>query len=403
MEKPSELPVSYRWRILAATCFAYIVYTIIVFNIPPILGNIIDSLHISHTAAGFLMSIAILPAFLFSLPVGLIVDRYGARMTGTIALAIMILGTSIVALGNNYWILILGRFIIGSAATGLIISMPKLLTSWFAAREMGLAMGVYNTAFPLGNIIAINFAGVMAYNMGWRIPVWLCAFLGIVALLIYVFLIRDRKDQQINIRKSRNLFNPIRQAGWKIWCVAITWGFFGAGVISFFTYAPDYFVSIGKSVELADLIASAPMFGSILLASTVGFLLDRLGRKRLFIVTGIIGISLLLFLIPRVPGNELLVAILLGVFIAIFTPSIFSLPGEILPHNAQGVGFSVIIMCQSLGNVLGPITNGAIRDLTGDYYWSFVSMAIMVLMGIIPMVILLVYRRNQIDPTRAKS
>lgn len=388
MKKSPEPSISYRWKILAATCFSYIVYACIIFNIPPLLSILIDFLNISHTAAGFLMSVAIMPAILFSFPSGFIVDRYGARITGIISLSIMVLGCAIVALGNSYGVLILGRFVIGTAATALLVSMPKLIITWFAGREMGLAMGLYNTAFPIGNIAVLNFAGVMAFNMGWQIPVWLCAFLGVVALLIYMFLIKDRKDEQVSTGVLPNLVTSIGHAGWKIWCIAISWGLFGAGMISFFTYGPDYFISIGKSIELAGFTASSPMFGSIILAPVVGILLDRMGRKWLFSTIGLAGISFLLLLIPLVPGNELVLAILLGIFVAILTPAIFSLPGEFLPRDAQGVGFGIVITCQALGNVLGPIVNGAFRDLTGNYSWSFVSMAVMVFMGIIPMVML---------------
>ena len=161
----------YRWKIIAAAAFCYVIYAIVLQSIPPILGILIDLLHISYAEAGMLMSLALLPAIVLSFPGGLLVDRFGVRITGIVALVIMMLGTVIVAMGNSYWVLSLGRLIMGLGATILVVALPKIITTWFAGREIGLAMGVYHTAFPLGTILALNFAGILAYGLGWRVPI----------------------------------------------------------------------------------------------------------------------------------------------------------------------------------------------------------------------------------------
>ncbi|MCJ7655351.1 MAG: MFS transporter, partial [Dehalococcoidia bacterium] len=88
-----ELTDKYRWKIIAAAAFCYLIYAIVLQNIPPILGILIDTLHISHTEAGMLMSLALFPAIVLSFPGGLLVDRFGVRITGTVSLVIMMLGT----------------------------------------------------------------------------------------------------------------------------------------------------------------------------------------------------------------------------------------------------------------------------------------------------------------------
>ena len=249
-------------------------------------------------------------------------------------------------------------------------------------------MGIYHTTFPLGNILVLNFAGVLAYNMGWQAPIWICAALCVVALLLYIILVRDKKEEQLKTPESSNLFKSVRQAGWQIWCLGLVWGLFGAGTIAFFTYAPDYFVSIGKTVAQAGFISSAPMFASILLAPVVGILIDRLGKKWLFVLIGLIGVALMLFFIPRIPESALILAIGMGVFVSLLTPAVFSIPGEILPAAVQGIAFGVVLTCQGLGNVLGPALTGFLRDTTGDYFWSFIGMVAMLVVAIIPILML---------------
>ena len=185
ISNPGESVDKYRWRVLVATAFTYLIYAVIIFNIPPILGILIDTFSISHTEAGFLMSVAVFPSIILSFPCGLLVDKYGTRITGSISMAVIIIGTVIVALSNSYLVLLVGRLILGIAAVLIVVAMPKLITTWFAGREIGLAMGIYHTTFPLGNILVLNFAGVLAYNMGWQAPIWVCAALSAVVLLLY--------------------------------------------------------------------------------------------------------------------------------------------------------------------------------------------------------------------------
>ncbi len=390
-----ELTDKYRWKIIAAVAFCYLIYAVVVQNIPPILGILIDTLQISHTEAGVLVSLALFPAIVLSFPGGLLADRFGVRKTGIVSLATMILGTVVVAMGNSYWVLSLGRLIIGLGSAVLVVALPKIITTWFAGREIGLAMGVYHTAFPLGTILALNFAGILAYGLGWQVPIWGSAVLCAVALLLFIVFIREAKSEQSETLKSGNLLVAIKEAGWKIWCVGIAWALFGGGTLAYFTYAPDYFISSGKDVAQAGLIASAPMFGSIVLAALVGMLVDRVRKKWLFAVIGLAGVALMLFLIPQFTNYAVLLAISMGIFVAMFTPASYAMPADMLPERVRGIGFGIILTCLGLGNALGPAIAGMCRDVTGNYWCSFMAMAIMVFLGIIPIVIVRVYKKTK--------
>jgi len=390
-----ELTDKYRWKIIAAVAFCYLIYAVVVQNIPPILGILIDTFHISHTEAGVLMSLALFPAIVLSLPGGLLADRFGIRITGTVALATMILGTVIVAMGNSYFVLSLGRLIIGLGSAVLVVALPKIITTWFAGREIGLAMGVYHTAFPLGTILALNFAGILAYGLGWQVPIWGSAVLCAVALLLFIVFIREAKSEQSETLKSGNLLGAIKEAGWKIWCVGIAWALFGGGTLAYFTYAPDYFISSGKDVAQAGIIASAPMFGSIVLAALVGMLVDRVRKKWLFAVIGLAGVALMLFLIPQFTNYAVLLAISMGIFVAMFTPASFAMPADMLPERVRGIGFGIILTCLGLGNAVGPAIAGMCRDVTGNYWCSFIAMSVMVFLGIIPIVAIKAYEKTK--------
>jgi MFS family permease len=297
-------------------------------------------------------------------------------------------------MGNSYWVLCLGRLIIGLGSAVLVVALPKVITNWFAGREIGLAMGVYHTAYPLGTILALNFAGILAYSLGWQIPVWGSAVLCAIALLLFIVFIREAKSEQLETLKLGSLLGAIKEAGWKIWLVGLAWALFGGGTLAYFTYAPDYFISSGRDVAQAGVIASAPMFGSIVLAALIGMLVDRIGKKWLFAVIGLAGVALALFLIPQFTNYAALLVISMGIFVAMFTPASFAMPADMLSERVRGIGFGIILTCLGLGNAVGPAIAGMCRDVSGNYWCSFMAMAIMVFLGIIPIVIVRAYKKK---------
>jgi len=318
----------------------------------------------------------------------MLADRYGARNVGLVALVSMALGTAIVALGGGYWVIALGRFVAGVGAAVLVVVAPKIITAWFFDREIGLSMGIFNIAMPLGTILALNFMGVIAYRFSWQASIWISFAVSIVALCLFLVFYRSRKTDGVKTMGPVGLLTMAKQAGGDVWLVGISWGLFNAGIISFFTYAPDYFVSRGADIARAGLLASYPMWGSIVLAPIVGMLVDRVGRKWLFVSIGSGGIAVLLYLIPHFTSQAAMLSLSMGVFIALLTPAIFSLPAELLPERVMGFAFGILGTTLGIGISVGPYIVGNLRDTTGDYLWSFAVMAIFAGLGIIPMLIL---------------
>jgi MFS family permease len=352
--------------------------------IPPILGILVLSLKLSYTQAGGLMSLYSLPRVILGIPGGILVDRYGTKKVGRACLLTLSLGTLLVALGSDYWVLGMGRLLMGIGATFLIVVTLHVVTFWFRDKEMGLAMGFFHTAMPLGTILSLNFVGISAAHLGWRETIAAVFFIGAIAFVLFLLLHRDRDIDKNVTSEPFRLFKMLREAGWGIWLVGSTWAFLNAAVIPYFTYAPDYFVSKGKDVIEAGLLASYPMWASVLLAPVVGLWIDRMGRKRLLIFISFLFCTFLYYYIPRVPQYAAIFVIMIGVCAAIQPTAIFSVAAERLPASQMGLGFGIIGTTGALGMVLGPYITGSLRDFTGDYLWSFNAMAILSALGMIP-------------------
>jgi cyanate permease len=245
----------YRWNILGLATFCILTFGIIFQSIPPLIG----------------------------IPGGMMADRYGSKNAGLAALLCMTLGTAIVALGGMYWVIALGRLVAGVGAAVLLVVAPKIVTSWFYDREIGLSMGIFNISMPLGTILSLNFMGIIAHRFSWQASIWTSFAVSTVALCLFLVLYRSRSAGGDLRSDPPGLLTMTKQAGGGVWLVGLSWGLLNAGLISFFTYAPSYFVSRGADIARSGLLASYPMWGSIVVAPIVGMLIDRLGSKWLFV------------------------------------------------------------------------------------------------------------------------
>ncbi|MFZ3063113.1 MAG: MFS transporter, partial [Actinomycetota bacterium] len=369
-----------RWSALALGYLCALSFAFVFQSIPPVLSLIIKDLGISHAQAGALMSLFALPGIAISIPGGLLADFFGEKRTGLLALVLMILGVVLVASGKSFAILGLGRIVSGVGALTLSIVAARLISSWFAGRELGLAMGIFNTAVPLATIVSLNVFGILGKGFGWQIPILLTAGFGLVCLVI--FFIFYKPASQSRARGDFSFFSSLAKLGSSIWIVGLVWMWFNAAAISFVTFGSDFFMSKNYSISVAGLLTSFLMWGAVFLSPLIGYLIDRFGGKRLLIGAGGILMAVALYLIPGVSTLLFLLLItlaILAVATAMVPVSVFSLPPDIVSSDNLGFGFGVLSTLLNVGVVVGPYVVGLARDKTGSYLLGFGLMSIFAL------------------------
>ncbi len=378
-EKPrletAERVDSYRWVILAVVYLSILAFTLIFQSIPPLLPLIIPELHLTYAQSGLVVSLFSLPGIFVSLLGGFFADRFGMRSLGVGCFLLMIAGTSLVGLGANLHILWMGRIIAGIGGFTLSIFLPKLLSQWFKNRELGLAMGFFNTGVPLGSVLCFGLFGRMGSRWGWRIPILLTGVYLFVTLILFLSLYRLPHTRENKKDKPVGIYESIKKMGWLIWWVGFSWLWFNAAFTSFATFAPNFFVQKGYTIEKSGLFIGIPLLGSLFFSTLVGYLVDRFKHQEWFIGMGAIGLTVLALLFD-LGSSFLLIVILMGIFSAMIPAPIYSLPPEILKTENVGLGFGVISTCSSIGLFGAPYLVGKARDLTGSYISTFVLISV---------------------------
>jgi predicted MFS family arabinose efflux permease len=385
---------SCRWKILTVLFLSQLSFAVTVQSIPPVMSLVIARFQLSHHEAGLLMGMFSLPGIFLSLPSGMLSDRWGVKPVGIVALILTAAGTLLVAVGQSFPVVLAGRTIAGMGAVTLVVIIPKAVAQWFAGGEMGMAMGLFNTAMPLGTIVMLNVGPVLARFGGWRTGIWATLIFTVLATFIFTILYKNPATGPSPAPENQAGTRSRGKIGLPIWLVGAAWGFFNMSIMSLFTFAPDFLVGRGLNLGLAGFYTSLVMVGSMLFSPVIGYLTDRAGRKAAFIGIGGVGMAVLLLFLPAVGGNFGALFLAVGVAAALIPAPIFSLVADVVDHDRLGLGYGILSTILNLGMFVGPQIVGWGRDISGSYTVSFWLMAFFALLATVSIAVMTPYRRR---------
>jgi MFS family permease len=301
------------------------------------------------------------------IPTGILADRWGPRRLLTAGAAVAAIGTAIFACSPDFWWASAGRLLIGASVAVAFVSMLKLATHWFAARQFALASGMALTFGVVGGVIAGVPLRMLIETWGWR-PVMgvSAAVTGLLSLAIWL---RVRDDPRDLAHASHA---PAASAGGQhgsilrgmaevlsyrnIWILLIApIGVAGAVL----TFAGLWGVPYLRQVHGLETRSAAAITSLLLIAWAIGgpllgTLSERLGRRRpLYVWTTAAALAgWLLIIFAPLPLWLLIVALL---FTGLFSGNLiigFAFAKESVPARLVGTAAGICNMGPLLGGML---------------------------------------------------
>jgi MFS family permease len=378
-------PAGVAWSGLGVLYLGFMSMGAMFHLIPPILSHVIADQGLSHTQGGMLMSLFALPGVFLSLWSGWLVDRFGARLVGSLGILVMGASTVALAYGGNFLLILLARLITGVGAVFGVVAMQRMVTRLFQGRPLGLPTGISGSAVPVGIVWIYNVAGPMADQWGWRtVPIragLVCMAVAVVFFLAGRTLFNRPNEDRV---PSGVLAKDHRPGGLRlIWIAGLIWFSINGAMTAFLTFAPDHFLDLGFASRERGLFTSIPMWSSAMLGPMIGMLADRLGAKPLFIALGMGLLTLCLALVAGEGAAPMLLGFGFGGAMALVVTPLLSLPGEILPPSHHGRGFGILSTWANAGIFVVPPVAGMVRDGSGGYFWPFIMMAGLALGGVL--------------------
>ena len=222
------------------------------------------------------------------LPVGLMMDRFGARRLLTFAAIGVGISTLFFGLAKALWFAELTRFVMGGASAFAFIGMIYVCSHWFEDSRLAIMIGLGNS---LGMLGAVAGEGPLSFSIeafGWR-PTMIV--LGCVGVLLGVFIylvVRNEPPEMakhaVKPKKSTTYaktFKAVIRNKWS-WLNGLTCLFFYAttGAFAALWGVPFLQSTYGLSKTTAGLASSMFYLGTIIAGPIVGFISDKIRKRK---------------------------------------------------------------------------------------------------------------------------
>lgn len=237
------------------------------------------------------------------IPIGLLLDRFGARPIITIGMILMALGQLVMAFASDVGIGILARVLIGAGDAAIFPSVLRVIALWFPAQRSPLLVQLTGILGQFGQIISIVPLALLLHATSWSIAFGALAGLGGVFAVLTFLLIRSRPpgrtaDVSVNtdtgaiqvVRSSADLRQGFRES-WQhpatrlgFWS-HFTTPFAGTAFVMLWGF-PFLTAGEGLSPATASLVVTAFVVFGIVLGPVIGALSSRhpMRRSRLLVL-----------------------------------------------------------------------------------------------------------------------
>ncbi|GAB3590958.1 MFS transporter [Angustibacter peucedani] len=156
-----------RWRVLAVGVLAQTAASSLVYGVPFLVPALRDQYGLSLARAGALVSAPVAGLLVALVAWGALADRHGERVVMTSGLALAGAVTTVGVLADpGLGPLAAVLAVAGVGGASVNAASGRLVMGWFPREQRGLAMGVRQTAQPLGVAVAAATMPTLAVEVG---------------------------------------------------------------------------------------------------------------------------------------------------------------------------------------------------------------------------------------------
>ncbi len=359
---PPPPPAGYRWLVLLACSVAMFgcYYTFdALYPVAPLLektfgvtGEQLGALDTSYNVAALLTLIA----------GGVLIDRIGMAASAILFAAVGATGTLLIAVlpamfpASPWAGMMLGRFLLGIGSELFIVAATTVVGRWFKGKEISFALAIQLLVARGGSWLADQSPDLFKpLFSSWQPPLLLAAALGggwLVFAVVYAALERSAAGRYAVASAGATdklvLSDLVRFDLGYWWVVGLCVAFY-ASIFPFRTFANLFLIDAhGVSPERAgELKSILPMF-SMIGMPIFGFVVDRVGRRALFML---VGSALLVppFLLMAHTTLPLELSMgMLGLAFAMVPAVLWPAVTYLVPVERLGSAYALMTFCQQL-------------------------------------------------------
>ena len=349
----------------------------------PLAPIISKDLSLDPAQKGFMVAVPTLAGAVIRLINGLLVDRIGPKLTGTISQVVVIAG-----LACAWWFgvstyegtLAVG-VVLGFAGASFAVSLP-LASRWYPPEHQGKAMGIAGMGNS-GTVLASLFAALLATSYGWNNVFGLALIPLIAVFAYYLYAAKNSPDQPAP--KSLAAYASVlgeADAWWFMLFYFVTFG----GFVGLSSSLPTFYADTFKVTPvIAGYCTAAAVFMGSLLRPVGGAMADRYGGIRTLTVVYVLA-AFLLALIAMIATQGLAIAVVLFVAVVgtlgVGNGAVF----QLVPQRFRkeiGVMTGLVGFGGGIGGFYLASSLGAIKKATGSPSIGFLIFAVLALVALL--------------------
>ena len=149
---------------------------------------ITEEFSLTPAALGFVSSMNLAAFGIAQLPLGLMLDRFGGKVTLIVMLSFALAGTFLFGCAQNYAMLICARALIGFGFAAALMSAFKSFAHWLPQEYLPLAFSLESMMGGIGVMSATRPVTLALQFCSWRKIMFAAAAAVLIAILLLVFL-----------------------------------------------------------------------------------------------------------------------------------------------------------------------------------------------------------------------
>ena len=125
------------------------------------------------------------------IPIGLGLDRFGARVVQPVLLGIAVLGSVLFGLAQSFFMLALARMLLGVGLAGCLMAGFKTFSAWFPPKRNATVTGALMAFGTFGALFAATPLAWLSSLSGWRSVFFYGAALTILSAVLIALFVRN--------------------------------------------------------------------------------------------------------------------------------------------------------------------------------------------------------------------
>ena len=330
---------------------------------------LVDELGIDYGQVGTLVGLYMVAGLVLAVPGGFIGKRFGDKRVLLAGMTLMVVGGVVSGAAESYPVVALGRLISGSGSALLFVLMTKIVTDWFAGKELFVGMSVFLIGWPVGIAAGQAVQGVLAEQASWNAVFHLSAALVAVGLVAFAWLYRaPPAPARRGPPAAGNMPWRGGLSGVELWLVCLVgcmWMLLNGAYLVVLSFGPTLLIEHGATIAESGLVVSLLSWVCLIILPLVAWITARYRVPDAAIVIGVLATVIAGLLIPYTSA-PLATFTLYGIGIGIAAPIMASLQAEVLRPENRGPGLGIYYVWFFAGNTLLPAGAGFLRDMTGS-------------------------------------